>query len=518
MRALKPGSRPPWASSAAVFTAMKHSTTMTQSHKSAEEEVFFASQARKVASCQSKMPKVVVIGAGPAGIMSAIYLAKQGCSISVLEKREAPSADYVSQRTVMYVVKGCGQAALSEAGVEQTGLRKMDRSSWSLSDGKGKVARGPERPAKGDLMVERATLAAFMLQEAVRLHPDLITFHFSASTSNINFEDRTVTWSDANGHAHSQRFNLLVGADGRHSYVRQCMQAHNAKMKVTVVPADSWHLAFLGLQPQEGYWELSNKERTVARMTTTFQPPKLSALFWPNGKGEVSGSMTSTQENLLDLTNGTITAEEALQRVDPDIPQPWVQKIAEQAKGLRPSCVGATTKCSTIIAPGAVLIGDSAHSVRPTLGLGCNTALQSAQLLGQAVERCDGDLDAAVVLYERERLPDLHALYNLDITAIPRLGGGYGGKWNYHHLLWRWHLALWNGLAKLPGPLGAVGGPEWNALGSQDVPYRKIWRALHRDSAFAIVCIAASAVLLGSVGQCWLMRSGSKPVSRRTSP
>lgn len=36
----------------------------------------------------------------------------------------------------------------------------------------------------------------------------------------------------------------------------------------------------------------------------------------------------------------------------------------------------------------------------------------------QAVERCNGDLDAAVKLYERERLPDLHALFNLDITSM----------------------------------------------------------------------------------------------------
>ena len=37
-------------------------------------------------------------------------------------------------------------------------------------------------------------------------------------------------------------------------------------------------------------------------------------------------------------------------------------------QGARPSLQGASVKCSTITAPGVVLLGDAAHGVRPTMG------------------------------------------------------------------------------------------------------------------------------------------------------
>ena len=44
---------------------------------------------------------------------------------------------------------------------------------------------------------------------------------------------------------------------------------------------------------------------------------------------------------------------------------------------------GATSKCSTIIGPGAVLIGDAACSVLPTMGQGLNTGVESALMLAE---------------------------------------------------------------------------------------------------------------------------------------
>ncbi|KAK9799753.1 hypothetical protein WJX73_010481 [Symbiochloris irregularis] len=386
------------------------------------------------------MAEVVIVGAGPAGVMTAVYLAKQDYMVTVLEKREAPTRDTIDQRTVVYGINACGQQVLKQAGVQlsdQTSLRRMSYGTWDFSDGKGNVVRAPET-LQPSLMVERSTLAAFMIEEAKRLFPDRI----------------------------------------------------------------SWYICVNGLAPQGGYWDLSSRDHTTVRMVTCWRPPKVTAIVWPNGKGEISGVFFSTKQNLQNMVNDNLAVEEQLiGRLDPTLPRTWIAQIADQLKGAKASCAGASTKCSTIKAPGAVLVGDSAHGVRPTMGLGCNTALQSAQLLAQAVQRCKGDFDAAVDLYERERLPDVHALHALDVTALPRLGGGRGGVFNPWFLLTRWHLALWT------GPLGALGGPELRALGQEQMSYRKVWSALQRDGVIAAVCIAASACLLGSLAQAFISRS-----------
>ena len=49
---------------------------------------------------------------------------------------------------------------------------------------------------------------------------------------------------------------------------------------------------------------------------------------------------------------------------------------------------GINTRCSTLAAEGAVLMGDAGHSMWPSLGQGANAALESAAVLGNVLEDC----------------------------------------------------------------------------------------------------------------------------------
>ena len=51
--------------------------------------------------------------------------------------------------------------------------------------------------------------------------------------------------------------------------------------------------------------------------------------------------------------------------------------IVEQSMGKRMRSWGTTVQCSRLTGPAVVLIGDAGHGVTPSLGQGCNAALES---------------------------------------------------------------------------------------------------------------------------------------------
>lgn len=89
-----------------------------------------------------------------------------------------------------------------------------------------------------------------------------------------------------------------------------------------------------------GFWQLSDKGQTTVRLVACWQAPRITAIFWPNGKGEVSGVLFSTRQNLQNMTDGTLTVREALARVDASLPQVWIEQIAAQftVRDRAPTC------------------------------------------------------------------------------------------------------------------------------------------------------------------------------------
>lgn len=67
-----------------------------------------------------------------------------------------------------------------------------------------------------------------------------------------------------------------------------------------------------------------------------------------------------------------------------------------------------------------VLLGDSAHSVWPGIGQGCNAALQACTALDAALRHAGAaaDLDAVAQAYSDAWLPEAHAVADLSETSF----------------------------------------------------------------------------------------------------
>lgn len=62
-------------------------------------------------------------------------------------------------------------------------------------------------------------------------------------------------------------------------------------------------------------------------------------------------------------------------------PQSWAPLIAQQCVSGQGHSWGSTVKCSHLVGPSVVLIGDAAHGVTPNLGQGCAAGPSHAPLL-----------------------------------------------------------------------------------------------------------------------------------------
>ncbi|WP_426562621.1 NAD(P)/FAD-dependent oxidoreductase [Angustibacter sp. McL0619] len=144
---------------------------------------------------------LVVVGAGPAGTATALFAARAGLSVALLEPRVGP------------VDKACGEglmpgalAAVRELAGEVAGV---DIAGIAYLDGAGRVARAPFRagPGRG---VRRTTLHAALLQ-AVQAAG--IQMHAHRADG--------LTQDDEGVRVGGLRARYAVAADGLHSPVRE---------------------------------------------------------------------------------------------------------------------------------------------------------------------------------------------------------------------------------------------------------------------------------------------------------
>jgi len=149
----------------------------------------------------------LIVGAGPAGLATAIALARRGCSALVIERRSAP------------LDKACGEGimppgvrALETLGVDLTALRAAPFAGVRFVEGtrafEGRFATG------AGLGVRRSALSEALLGAATRAG---VETRFACELGSWEERDGAVVADTARG---TVRARMLVGADGLASGVR----------------------------------------------------------------------------------------------------------------------------------------------------------------------------------------------------------------------------------------------------------------------------------------------------------
>ena len=181
-----------------------------------------------------KNKKVAVVGGGPAGLASAIMLARRGYkAISVFERLSMPAApddegtwsDFENERSYNIGVNGRGQRALEQLGalekVNQFSVDCVGRMDWSPEDPIDKPKETINKRAYNPKIIQRERLTSCLVDEIKTKYSDVITLHFNCECQEMKWqklgrddESCVLTMLEYSGKQLTVEASLVRGAEG----------------------------------------------------------------------------------------------------------------------------------------------------------------------------------------------------------------------------------------------------------------------------------------------------------------
>ena len=419
----------------------------------------------KETNCLSR--NVLIVGGGPAGLATALMLAKQGwTNVTVLEKR--PAADYYEpDKSFNYLIDGRGQKLTDWLGItEQLSKIGVPNTEFYLTlikpNGNRKTFKVPvaEPKRKTAYWLPRRAFVLLLYQEIEQNWQHCITVLFNTKCIEISkiaeSEKIQVVVDTDNNNLVKFEPDILVGCDGFNSIVRNALKewddsgaSDRFEMKCFPSPSAGLRYKVLTLPPNLPL-DSSGKERAKCDMAYAIrgafrgrkqavslgllplknpdEPRSANIITWPDHK---VWELKKSQE-VYDFFEKAFPQLPISQIVSPE----EAERFAQSEGGKFPTpqyCSGLYFIGGSIGSASVVLLGDAIHCFPPDIGQGVNSALEDVFVLHEALSKSNSNLSVALPLYESWRFPDVKALIRLAQIAYP---------WQYNQAPLR--RALWN--------------------------------------------------------------------------
>jgi 2-polyprenyl-6-methoxyphenol hydroxylase-like FAD-dependent oxidoreductase len=341
---------------------------------------------------------VLISGGGVAGLAAAWWLDRAGWSVTVLEraKEYLPLGHFIALKAVgVQMVKDMGLYEACRAhAVEAAHLKVFSRTGRLLREG---GAEGMEKTLDGYLFFKRAHLHAALYQAVrekglVRFGAQLDAVRDAGSHAEADFNGQT------------QRFDLLLGADGIHSSTRERVFGGGA-----LKPLGGSYLA-MNLPGPHG-----------------LEPGHVESYF---GSGQSVGLIPATADELTVM----------IYHGDGGLPMPESRDVAAMRAFLLEAYADfpehvraafsrldassfvfrdtiARVELPSIVKGRIALLGDAAHCPTFMSGMGSSLALQDAHALAEALSRHGDDVPRALADYEKTVSP-IAAAYQASAMKI----------------------------------------------------------------------------------------------------
>lgn len=352
--------------------------------------------------------KVIIIGAGLAGSLLSLYLAKRGIETEIYESRGDMRLEEMSAgRSINLALSNRGIAALREVGMDKYMLAEaVPMHGRMLHDTAGNTKLLPYSGRKGEYInsVSRGGLNIALINEADKYAESKFYFNekcvdFDCNSGEAIFESGKIVKGDT-----------VIATDGAGSAVRQAMMNGG-------VPRFNYEQKFL----EHGYKEL----HIPPNLTGEFQMEKNALHIWARHEflmialPNFDGSFTCTLFLAFEGANSfeQLTDEKSLMY--------FFHTNFADAIPLMPTLIEdfftnptgnlGTVKCLPWNVGGkALLLGDSAHAMVPFYGQGMNCAFEDCRVLDSLIEKHGTDnWETIFEQYTAERKQNADAICDL---------------------------------------------------------------------------------------------------------
>lgn len=348
-----------------------------------------------------KQPHILISGAGLAGSLMAIYLAKRGWRVTVFEQRpDMRKTAMMAGRSINLALSNRGIMALREMGIDTEILTQaVQMLGRMLHDKVGNLKFAPYGKDETEYInsISRGELNK-MLMTAAENSGD-VTIHFNQQILEVDFDRKVLTLQNAeNGAIQTVRGDLIIGADGANSAVRQSMEKQ--------IPGYDSNIDWL----EHGYKELT----IPAAEGGGFRLERNALHIWPRGHymlialPNFDGSFTCTLFFPNEGPNSFASIDTA-EKVRSFFRQEFADAVPhlvhlEQEFLNNPVGKLGTLKCFPWqVNNSVVLIGDAAHAVVPFYGQGMNASFEDCRILNQCINKYGANWEKVLPEYEQLR-------------------------------------------------------------------------------------------------------------------
>ncbi|NQY29162.1 MAG: FAD-dependent monooxygenase [Flavobacteriaceae bacterium] len=356
------------------------------------------------------MKEATIVGAGLAGSLWAVYLAKAGYKVTIFERRsDIRLAEITAGKSINLALSHRGWEALRAVGLEES-INELAIPMYgrTMHSEEGELTYQPYgQEGQAIFSVSRGGMNAKMMDIAEKEYGATIMYNHQCTGADL--ENGVVYLTNkVTGEKLEHKSDIVFGCDGAYSAIR-----YKAMQKLDRF---DYSQDFI----DDGYIELF----IPANPDGSYKIDKNSLHIWPRGRfmlialANEDGSFTCTlfmpftgDDNAFDKINTKEEIEAFFKVTFPDFYE-MCPNVANQW-GTNPLSSLAIMRCYPWTSGKVALMGDAAHATVPFYGQGMNASLEDCHEMGKLMEKHNHDWPIIFEEYQKQRKPNADAIQEL---------------------------------------------------------------------------------------------------------